>query len=62
MNPSTAISFFRDTITELKLVRWPTSQETLKLTGIVIVISALVALYVGSLDLIFTNLLSLIIK
>lgn len=55
-------SYFRETVSELKLVRWPTRNQTLKLTGIVIVISLLVGAYIGSLDLTFTKTLSLIIK
>lgn len=54
--------YLSDTINELKLVRWPTTQTTLKLTGLVIGISALVAVYVGSLDYLYTHLLSFIIK
>jgi len=59
MNP---ISYIRETIIELKKVQWPTRQATLKLTGIVIGISALVAVYVGGLDYLFTNLLTLIVN
>ena len=55
-------NYFRETWSELKLVRWPTRDQTLKLTGIVIVISLLVGAYIGSLDLTFTKTLSLIIK
>ncbi|OGC92076.1 preprotein translocase subunit SecE [Candidatus Amesbacteria bacterium RIFCSPLOWO2_01_FULL_49_25] len=59
MNP---ISYLRESYSELKLVHWPSRQETLKLTLVVIVISVLVASYVGALDLTFTKTLSLIIK
>ena len=59
MNP---IKYLSETIDELKHVSWPTRQETLKLTVIVIAISLIVAVYIGSLDFTFTNLLKLIIK
>jgi preprotein translocase SecE subunit len=59
MNP---ISYLKDTIAELKLVRWPTQQETVRLTAIVIGISVLVGVYVGALDFSFTSLLSTILK
>ena len=59
MNP---ISYLKDTIAELKVVRWPTRQQTLQLTGIVIAISVLVGAYVGLLDFAFTNGLKLILK
>jgi preprotein translocase subunit SecE len=59
MNP---VSYLKDTIAELKLVRWPTRQETTRLTLIVIGISVLVGAYVGALDYGFTSLLSTILK
>jgi preprotein translocase subunit SecE len=57
MNP---VTYIRQTIVELKLVRWPTRRETVNLTLIVIAISVVVGAYVGSLDYLFTNLLKLI--
>jgi len=57
MNP---ISYIKETVAELKLVRWPTSQETINLTLIVLAISLLVGAYVGGLDFMFTNLLKVV--
>lgn len=54
--------YVREIVTELKLVSWPTREATTRLTIIVIVISALVGAYVGSLDYLLTNLLKLILK
>lgn len=59
MNP---ISYLQDTISELKQVRWPNRETTVRLTGIVIFISLLVGAYVGGLDLAFTKLLTVIFK
>lgn len=56
------VSYFRSTIDELKQVRWPTRQETIKLTLIVLGISLFVGAYVGGLDYLFTNLLTYILK
>ena len=42
---------------ELKKVNWPTRQETLRYSLIVIGISVAVAIYLGGLDLIFNRLL-----
>lgn len=42
---------------ELQKVTWPTRQETLKLTVVVVVASVFVGLYIGSLDFIFAQLL-----
>lgn len=56
------VSYFKDTVTELKLVTWPSRQQTLKLTAIVIAISVFVGAYVGGLDYLFTSVLTLVFK
>lgn len=45
------VQFIREVITELKKVSWPTREETIKLTGLVIVISVIVGLFIGGLDI-----------
>jgi preprotein translocase subunit SecE len=59
---TTPVSFLRETQEELRKVTWPTSQEIIRLTGVVIGVSLLVGLFIGSLDFIFTKLLSLFLK
>ena len=59
MNP---ITYLQETIAELGQVRWPTRQETIKLTVIVIGISLLMAIYVGGLDIMFTKIVTLLVK
>ncbi len=59
MNP---VTYFKETMSELRQVRWPTRQTTIQLTSIVIVVSLIVALYVGALDFSFTKLLSELVK
>lgn len=54
MNP---VTYLNQTLAELKLVRWPNRQTTIRLTVTVLVISVIVGLYVGGLDYLFTNLL-----
>ncbi len=54
------ITYLKETVSELKLVRWPTRQETINLTLIVIAISVFVGAYVGGLDFVFTNILKLV--
>ncbi|OGD09417.1 preprotein translocase subunit SecE [Candidatus Amesbacteria bacterium RIFOXYB1_FULL_44_23] len=54
------VSYFKDTVSELKLVTWPTRQQTINLTIIVLGISLFVGAYVGGLDFVFTNLLKLV--
>lgn len=42
-------------IDELKKVEWPTRKETMRLTGIVLVISLAVSLYIGIIDVLLTK-------
>ena len=51
-------SFFKDVQLELKKVNWPTRNETLKYTFIVIGASVAVAVFLGGLDFIFSFLLN----
>lgn len=43
-------------------VTWPSREETIQLTAVVIFISAIVGVYVGGLDYIFTKLLEVVIS
>lgn len=56
------IKYLREVKVELSKVTWPTRAESLKLTVIILVASLAVGLYIGGLDLIFTNLLGLFLK
>ena len=47
---------------ELSRVTWPTRQESYQLTLVIIIFSLVVGLYVGGLDLLFTNLLGFFLK
>lgn len=52
----TGFSFFKDTISELRKVVWPTRREAMRLTILVIIISAVVGLALGAVDYGFTQL------
>lgn len=56
------VGYFRGVIKELSLVVWPKPREVIRLTALVIVLSAVVGIYVGALDFGFTNLLSFLLK
>lgn len=56
------IKFLKDVKKELLKVVWPTRQEVVKLTFIVILISIIVSIYLGLLDFIFTQIITLLIK
>lgn len=47
------IRFLNEVIAELKKVTWPTRQETVKLTAVVIAISVIVGAFIGGLDWVF---------
>ncbi|MBI3888259.1 preprotein translocase subunit SecE [Candidatus Nomurabacteria bacterium] len=53
--------YFKETKTELKHVIWPTRNQTLYYTLIVIVLSVVVAYYLGIWDFIFSQVLQKII-
>jgi len=51
------ITFLKEVKLEMKKVNWPTREETIRYTLIVIGVSAIVAAFLGTLDFIFTTLL-----
>jgi len=59
---ATPVGFLSEVRDELKKVVWPTRQEIIRLTVVVIAISLLVGIFLGGLDFIFTKLISIIIK
>ena len=51
-------SFFRGLVDEMRKVHWPTRQETLRLSLLVIVLCAIVGAILGVLDFAFTRLIT----
>lgn len=56
------VTFFQQTYDELKKVVWPTRDQLVKLTFIVIFISLVVGVYIGGLDALLTKLTQTLIK
>ncbi len=56
------IVFLREVKLELERVIWPSRAETLKLTLIVIGVSAAVGLFLGGLDFVLTKITELFIR
>ena len=54
---SKIITFLKEVKLEIKKVNWPSRQQTIKYTLIILGISATVALFLGGLDFLFTILL-----
>lgn len=55
-------NFATDIIEELKKVTWPTKKETIRLTSVVILISLIIGIYVGIIDVLLTKGLEIITK
>ena len=56
-----AIQFVSQAKAELKKVTWPTRKQTLASTGVVMVIVAIMALYLGIIELILAKLVKFIL-
>ena len=54
-------TYFSETKTELKRVIWPSRQDTLKHTLAVVGISAVIAIFLGALDILFQYVLEMFI-
>jgi preprotein translocase subunit SecE len=59
--PNAIVRYFRETRVELGKVSWPTRREALNLTGIVLAVTVAMAIFLGSMDFLFTQLFELII-
>ncbi len=56
------INYLKDTFSELKHVSWPTQRQSIVYSALVIVISIVVALFVGLFDSIFSRGLDWFVK
>ncbi len=59
---SKAIKFIKEVKTQLTKVSWPTKEELIGATSVVIVITFLTAVFVGFVDLILSRLLSWVFR
>lgn len=56
------VKYIRATMAELRQVVWPTQKQALTYTVLVIIISTIVALYVGAFDYLFSKGIDLLIN
>lgn len=56
------VTFLKETQDELKKVVWPTRDEIIRLTTVVILLSFIVGVFLGGLDFVFTKLIEIVIK
>lgn len=54
--------YFRATAAEMKQVTWPTQQQAAFYTTLVIIISGIVALYVGAFDYVFSQAINFVVN
>ncbi|NOX79532.1 MAG: preprotein translocase subunit SecE [Deltaproteobacteria bacterium] len=61
-SPSSVREFVREVEAEFKKIVWPTRKVTFGLTGFVIVLVIIIAIYLGSVDLLLGKLVSWVLK
>jgi preprotein translocase subunit SecE len=59
---TTPASFLKEVRDELKKVVWPTRDEVIRLTGVVVLVSLIVGVFLGGTDFILTKLVGLLIN
>ena len=52
--------YFREVRSELRKVAWPNRKEVINNTGIVLLVVLIVAVFIGAVDFLISNLLSLL--
>ena len=55
------LRFLKEVRSELKRVVWPTRQEAIRLTSVVVIVSTIVGIYIGTLDYIFAKIMGLLL-
>ena len=55
---SKLVSFLKEVKLEMKKVNWPTKKETFKYTLIIVGLSVAVAVFLGTLDFVFSTILN----
>jgi len=53
--------FFKDVVTEFKRVQWPTREATIRSTSVVVAVSLVIALYLGTADLGLSDIMQFVI-
>ena len=60
--PNAIVRYYRETVGELRKVVWPTRQEALNLTAIVLIVIIVMAILLGSFDYLFAELFKFLIN
>jgi preprotein translocase subunit SecE len=59
--PNAIVRYYRETVGELRKVVWPTREEALRLTYIVLIVITAMAILLGTADYLFGQLIRLLI-
>lgn len=59
---SKATAFLKQVHAELKKVKWPSREETIRMTAVVIVVSVILGVYIGALDYGLTKLIETFVR
>ena len=62
MNPTKIINFLKEVQEEMGKVTWPTRNQTIKMSLLVVAVSIIFGVFLGSLDFLLTKVLTIIIK
>lgn len=62
MKQNALFSYFRESFQELNKVSWPTKNQAVRITAIVLIFSLVVAVFIALLDYLFTFLFQLIVN
>lgn len=60
--PAVSKNFATDVVDELKKVSWPSRNETIRLTLVVIIISLIIGFYIGIIDVLLAKGLEIVTK
>lgn len=55
------IQYVRETVQEIQKVSWPSQQQTIEMTVLVLAVSLVIGTYIGVVDYIFQSLLGFIL-
>jgi preprotein translocase subunit SecE len=59
--PNALVRYYRETVGELRKVVWPTREEALRLTGLVLTVIVVMSIILGLFDLLFAELVGLLV-
>ena len=59
--PNALVRYYRETVGELRKVVWPTREEALRLTGLVLLVIIIMSSILGIFDLVFAELIKLLV-